>query len=283
MLFIQDKEMNKSNELKIKQMKTKTLKELVEEVKEKKVRNIPTFNQEIDQFLNGGISLGEITQIVGFPGSGKSQLCMQIACNVQLPEEIGGLNSESIYYDSYSQFCISRVQRMAECICASYPEYKLNVKEILEKIHVYQPHDIVSLCSSLLSINNKLNKVKVIIIDSIPTFYKKAMCNDTIRLAALHRIIQILSIYSNKYYLSVVIVNHLTTKKINSNYTSIDYTQSAPFLTYFLRNGGVIFTSYIKNSIFLYQIESKYKAIIQTTTRLQNGNISFEITEDGFR
>ena len=56
---------------------TKTLLELLNEQQEKQeheITHIPSFNQDLDEVLNGGIPLGQVTQLVGFPGIGKSQL-----------------------------------------------------------------------------------------------------------------------------------------------------------------------------------------------------------------
>ena len=55
----------------------KTLYELLQECEQKQqneITHIPTFNQSFDEVLHGGIPLGQVTQIVGFPGIGKSQL-----------------------------------------------------------------------------------------------------------------------------------------------------------------------------------------------------------------
>lgn len=41
--------------------------------------------------MNNGISNVGITEICGESGSGKSQMCLQLAVTVQLPEHLGGL------------------------------------------------------------------------------------------------------------------------------------------------------------------------------------------------
>ena len=83
----------------------KTLYELLQESQEKQqneITHIPTFNQSLDEALQGGIPLGQVTQIVGFPGIGKSQLCMQLCCNyqwIQHQENNENIN-ECMYFDS---------------------------------------------------------------------------------------------------------------------------------------------------------------------------------------
>ena len=45
-----------------------------------------TFCKAIDIMLGGGIPIGQITEFVGVPAIGKTQMCIQIALNVQLPQ-----------------------------------------------------------------------------------------------------------------------------------------------------------------------------------------------------
>lgn len=45
----------------------------------------------LDKILKSGISNVGITEISGESGSGKSQICLQLAVTVQLPEHLGGL------------------------------------------------------------------------------------------------------------------------------------------------------------------------------------------------
>ena len=49
-------------------------------------RFIITFCRAIDIMLGGGVPIGQITELVGLPGIGKTQMCIQLALNVQLPQ-----------------------------------------------------------------------------------------------------------------------------------------------------------------------------------------------------
>ena len=44
--------------------------------------------------LDGGIWRGELTEVVGTPGVGKTQLGMQLAIDVQIPVVLGGTGGE---------------------------------------------------------------------------------------------------------------------------------------------------------------------------------------------
>ena len=70
--------------------------------------NIP----EIDDLLGGGIETQSITEVYGEFGAGKSQVTHQLAVNVQLPKEHGGLHGSAIFVDSEDTFRPERIDDM---------------------------------------------------------------------------------------------------------------------------------------------------------------------------
>ena len=49
--------------------------------------------KKIDRLLGGGLLVPGLTEIGGMSAAGKTQLCLQLCLQVQLPLEEGGLNS----------------------------------------------------------------------------------------------------------------------------------------------------------------------------------------------
>ncbi|SNZ12382.1 DNA repair protein RadA [Natronoarchaeum philippinense] len=70
--------------------------------------NIP----EIDDLLGGGVETQSITEVYGEFGAGKSQVTHQLAVNVQLPKEHGGLHGSVIFVDSEDTFRPERIDDM---------------------------------------------------------------------------------------------------------------------------------------------------------------------------
>ncbi|XP_058558783.1 DNA repair protein RAD51 homolog 3 isoform X4 [Neofelis nebulosa] len=74
---------------------------------------IITFCSALDNILGGGIPLTKTTEICGVPGVGKTQLCMQLAVDVQIPECFGGVEGEAVFIDTEGSFMVDRVVDLA--------------------------------------------------------------------------------------------------------------------------------------------------------------------------
>ncbi len=68
--------------------------------------------EEVDDLLGGGVETQSITEVYGEFGSGKSQVTHQLAVNVQLPAEHGGLEGSAIFVDSEDTFRPERIEQM---------------------------------------------------------------------------------------------------------------------------------------------------------------------------
>ena len=95
----------------------------------KEMKRITTSSSNFDEVVGGGIETQCITEVYGEYGSAKTQLSHQLAVNVQLPEENGGLGREAIYIDTEDTFTPTRIEQMAEA-------KDMDVDEVLENIHV---------------------------------------------------------------------------------------------------------------------------------------------------
>ncbi|ELY48790.1 MULTISPECIES: DNA repair and recombination protein RadA [Natronorubrum] len=108
---------------------------------------------EVDDLLGGGMETQSITEVYGEFGSGKSQVTHQMAVNVQLPKEVGGLHGCAIFVDSEDTFRPERIDDMVrgledEVINATLEDREIEgtaadeeavdelVDDILDKIHV---------------------------------------------------------------------------------------------------------------------------------------------------
>lgn len=52
----------------------------------------------------------------GVPGVGKTQLCMQLALDVQIPSALGGVEGEAVYIDTEGSLMMPRLHAMATAL-----------------------------------------------------------------------------------------------------------------------------------------------------------------------
>lgn len=87
-----------------------TLFDLFNHSKKSTIKNVLTFSRELDLALGSGIPFGHITEFVGCPGTGKTQICLQLCVNVQIPARLGGPDGHAVFIDTRIGFQPSRIR-----------------------------------------------------------------------------------------------------------------------------------------------------------------------------
>ncbi len=98
------------------------------------IGKLTTGSASFDDLLGGGLETQALTEFYGEFGSGKTQLAHQLAVNVQLPAENGGLNGSVVIIDTENTFRPERIKDMAEGA-------SLDPDEILKNIHVARAYN----------------------------------------------------------------------------------------------------------------------------------------------
>ncbi|PIO01490.1 DNA repair and recombination protein RadA, partial [Candidatus Pacearchaeota archaeon CG09_land_8_20_14_0_10_30_9] len=107
------------------------------------VLHITTGSKSLDDLLGGkGVESKAITEAFGAYGSGKTQLGLSLAVNVQLPADQGGAGGKAVYIDTEGTFRPQRISQIAEGIGAN-PEMVL--KNILIARAFNSDHQILLL------------------------------------------------------------------------------------------------------------------------------------------
>ena len=123
------------------------------------VRRLTTTSKQLDELLGGGLETQTITEFYGEYGVGKSILSHQLAVNVQLPEEKGGLNGGALYIDTENTFRPEWIVRMAKAIGLDPVE---TAKKIIYSEAFNSDHQILVLEKADQVIQE--NKIKLIIV-----------------------------------------------------------------------------------------------------------------------
>ncbi len=95
----------------------------------KKLGRITTNAKSLDELLGGGVETAAISEFSGEFGTGKTQIAHQVAVDVQMPVDQGGLNGEVVYIDTESTFRPERIVDMAKAL-------GIDPAQALERIHV---------------------------------------------------------------------------------------------------------------------------------------------------
>jgi DNA repair protein RadA len=85
---------------------------------------------ELDEMLGGGVETQSITEVYGEFGAGKSQVTHQLAVNVQLPKEQGGLHGRCVFVDSEDTFRPERIDEMVNGLPDDVIEATMEEREI---------------------------------------------------------------------------------------------------------------------------------------------------------
>ncbi len=126
------KEMIEAAKVYAKKMKFETGYDVLK--KREKIGKLTTGSKELDKLMGGGVETQAITELFGRYGTGKTQVALQLAVNVQLPVEKGGLNGSATFIDTENTFRPERIQQMAK-------KLGLDPEKTLKKIHVARAYN----------------------------------------------------------------------------------------------------------------------------------------------
>lgn len=138
------------------------------EDKRKSVQRISTGSEALNILLGGGVETQSITECYGEYGSGKSQLAFQLAVNVQLPLEKGGLEGHAVWIDTEGTFRPARVEQIAA-------SRGLDPKQALQNIKIgraYSSDHQVILVDKIPELVNSDPKIKLIVVDSMMALFR---------------------------------------------------------------------------------------------------------------
>ncbi|XP_053425091.1 DNA repair protein RAD51 homolog 3 isoform X1 [Nycticebus coucang] len=190
---------------------------------------IITFCSALDNILGGGVPLMKTTEICGAPGVGKTQLCIQLAVDVQIPECFGGVAGEAIFIDTEGSFmidrvvdiataCIQHLQLIAETHTGEEHQKALEdftLENILSHIYYFRCHDYTELLAQVYLLPDFLSehsKVRLVIVDGIAFPFRHDIDDLSLRTRLLNGLAQQMISLANNYKLAVILTNQMTTK-----------------------------------------------------------------------
>ncbi|MCL7412880.1 MAG: DNA repair and recombination protein RadB [ANME-2 cluster archaeon] len=167
--------------------------------KSAKDKRMPSGSDNLDALLGGGIERGIITQVYGASGTGKTNICTQLAVQcIRNGERAVIIDTEGFSAERFSQIA------------------KNDAKELAKDLIIYEPKDFQQQYSAVVDVEKLAGTgIGLVIVDSATLFYRFGLSPDdegnahtrrklVEQLAGLHRL-------ARKFDMAVVITNQVYT------------------------------------------------------------------------
>ncbi|ATZ61078.2 MAG: DNA repair and recombination protein RadB [Methanosarcinales archaeon Met12] len=220
---------------------------------------------KLDELLGGGFESGTVTQLFGEAGSGKTNICLQLAIEtVKSGKKVIFVDSEGFSAERFKQIAGDDAKKLAEGII------------------IYEPMDFEQQYSAIKDMEKVLNEnIGVIILDSATLFYRAELVPNSqisrydygrgiVPIRELAGQVAHLLVLARKYDVAAIITNQV--------YTNIDDNQFHPL-------GGNMMEHLSKNIIQLEKIKNGRRRASIRKHRSQPEGISceFVLTRDGVK
>lgn len=127
-----------------------------------KTDRIPTGCKSLDDILGGGFEKGIVSQVYGASGTGKTNICLQLAVECVR-------NGKKVVYIDTEGFSAERFRQIAG----------ENTKTIASDIIIYEPTSLEQQYSAVIDLEKIASEmVGLIILDSAALFYRLGLTND---------------------------------------------------------------------------------------------------------
>ncbi len=186
-------------------LRFKTALELKQE--SRNIGRITTGSKRLDELLGGGVETRTITEFYGEFGTGKTQICMQLSVNVQLPLEEGGLSGKALYIDTEGTFRWERIEKMARAVGLDPDEAMKNII-VARAISTDHQLAIVNEAMELIPREN----IRLLVIDSVTSHFRAEYPgreNLAVRQQRLNQHLHQLARIAEVYNVAVVVTNQV--------------------------------------------------------------------------
>lgn len=172
--------------------------------------SLSTGVRALDELLNGGLRVWDIYEFAGEFGTGKTQLCHQLAVTVQLPPGREGLGGKAVYIDTEGTFSPRRIAAVAQMFGVSSP---------LDGLYVVRPLNVDDLEEAVIEDLPSLMRdgVRLMIVDSIIALYRAEFKGREMLAARQQRInylLDWLKRYARRYSATVAITNQVLSQPV---------------------------------------------------------------------
>jgi DNA repair protein RadA len=167
----------------------------------------------IDEVLEGGFAVGNMYELIGEYGTGKTQMCFQLSIAATLPIESGGLGGSVLFMDTEGTFRVNRIEEIAK-------HREIDPSNVLSKIYVarvFTPDHLELLLHETVPKIIVEKGIKLIVIDSLIKLYRTSYIgreNLAERQQRLNVVLSRLNTLATRYGLVVVYTNQMVANPV---------------------------------------------------------------------
>ncbi len=179
--------------------------------------------KSIDELLGGGFESGTVTQLYGEAGSGKTNICLQVAVDcARNGKSVIFIDTEGFSPERFLQIASSEPLLSLSGLRARGAEPQSGseeVESIARRIMIYEPQSFEQQMSCIKEIDAVIkdkegkNKVSLVILDSATLFYRLELDDERsmyLRRALANQIMHLLEV-ARRHDLAVLITNQVYT------------------------------------------------------------------------
>lgn len=164
----------------------------------------------LDELLDSGLFTGELTELAGSPGTGKTQVCFGVATYIA-----HHLKQGVIFIDTTGGISAARLQHMLQAESSSTEEQMA----ALQRIHVFRLFDVLALLDCLYGLRRSgLQQVSVggacvraVIIDSVSAVISPLLgARHAEGMSLMAQVAAVLKVMVKDFNLAALVTNHVT-------------------------------------------------------------------------
>uniref|UniRef100_A0A8D1T2X0 DNA repair protein RAD51 homolog 4 n=1 Tax=Sus scrofa TaxID=9823 RepID=A0A8D1T2X0_PIG len=166
--------------------------------------------RSLDKLLDAGLYTGEVTEIVGGPGSGKTQVCLCVAANVA-----HSLQQKVLYIDSNGGLTASRILQLLQARTSDEEEQAgaLQRIQVVRVFDIFQMLDVLQDLRGAVAqqVSSSAGTVKVVVVDSVTAVVSPLLGGQQREgLALMMQLARELKTLARDLGVAVVVTNHVT-------------------------------------------------------------------------
>lgn len=164
----------------------------------------------LDKLLDAGLYTGEVTEIVGAPGSGKTQVCLCVAAHVA-----HGLQQNVLYIDSNGGLTASRILQLLQARTPDEEEQAgaLQRIQVVHAFDIFQMLDVLQDLRGAVSqqVSSSSGTLKVVVVDSVAAVVAPLLGGQQREgLALMMQLARELKTLARDLSVAVLVTNHMT-------------------------------------------------------------------------